>query len=326
MTNECRTQITRVWREVDRGTPRRGLGAPKGIKVGTQQREAGPIRFGFLRGETEGRERGKEETEVVSKRRVVERTPDIRGALFGDWVETIVKRVDAGRNTTVEEYANRIAKDNGGTRAPREALWTGQERGFRTNEGRSQSYNSREGRGGDTRMEQREQEMVIWKRGDTGGVEDIQGRRRGKNEGYRRETGEWVGWGDPGPAGRHPNWKPTYYERHCSNCGFLKCKGCTQNSTHPRCEECHLAHECPKHPDKPIQRKKQEEEIRVLRERDNLQTGEGLTEELSAELKDNRYKDLTATEICETLRARMAKGKHGRIAKLNEEPLIDLGC
>lgn len=42
----------------------------------------------------------------------------------------------AGKNTTAEEYAKRITKDNGWTRATSESIWIGQERGFRINEGK----------------------------------------------------------------------------------------------------------------------------------------------------------------------------------------------
>ena len=47
---------------------------------------------------------------VISTRRVVEKTLEITGAPFGDWVEVIVKGVNAGKNSTSEDYANRIAK------------------------------------------------------------------------------------------------------------------------------------------------------------------------------------------------------------------------
>ena len=72
---------------------------------------------------------------VTSIRRVLERNIDIQEAPFGDWVEIVVKAVDAGKNTTPEEYARHISKENGCTRPPRESIWIGQQREFRINEG-----------------------------------------------------------------------------------------------------------------------------------------------------------------------------------------------
>lgn len=73
---------------------------------------------------------------ATSIRRVLERNIEIQGAPFGDWVEIIAKAVDSATNTTAEEYARQIKKENGWMRALRESIWIGQQRGFRINEGK----------------------------------------------------------------------------------------------------------------------------------------------------------------------------------------------
>ena len=41
---------------------------------------------------------------ATSTRRVIEKTPEISGAPFGDWLEVLVNKVDAGKNTMAEAY------------------------------------------------------------------------------------------------------------------------------------------------------------------------------------------------------------------------------
>ena len=156
---------------------------------------------------------------VVSVRSVVEKDLQITAAPFGDWVELVVKAVDAGKNTTAEDYANRIVGDNSWicARAPREAIWLGQERGFSINEGkrcdRKITIRTKEAIPETSNASER------WSFGSKvikPGMRLYREERRGNREGYQNEEGQWVAWakpGDPPPQRRIPDWKLLCYEK-----------------------------------------------------------------------------------------------------------------
>ena len=231
---------------------------------------------------------------VTSIRRVPERNKDIWGAPFGDWTEVVVKAVDAGKNRTAEEYAGQIARENEWTRAPRESFWIGQKRDFSINEEKrcdlKTTIRLKEGETlPDTSKESTR--TVYGKKMRVSGLRIYKVERRSAREGYDNGNGEWVGWarpGDPGRASRIPNWISICYEEYCKQCGFYKCRRCSQNQVQPVCEDCHaphLRHECRYSVDNPVASKAREQEFKRLREEDNLNRGENLMEDMIAELK-----------------------------------------
>ena len=156
---------------------------------------------------------------TTSTRRIMEKTLDITGAPFGDWGELIVKAVDAWNSSIVEDYANRTARDNAWTRAPREAIWIGQECDFTISEEErcdlKLTIRVKEGKA----LPDRSKDSERWSYGDKvriPGVKLYKVERRGKREGYQDVEGYWVAWAkqqDPQPQRRIPNWQPICYIR-----------------------------------------------------------------------------------------------------------------
>ena len=135
-------------------------------------------------------------------------------------------------------------------------------------------------------LPERSKDSERWSFGNRIRATGMQLYKNGGREGYQNKEGQCVSWvrpGDAQPRRRFPRWEPICYQKNCKNCGFWECKGCQQNPTNPVCKNCHaphMEHECPKSEENPVLKKKWEEEIRELRLRDNLQTGQGLAEQL----------------------------------------------
>ena len=211
---------------------------------------------------------------VTPIRRGLERNKDIWGAPFGDWVEIVVKAVDAGKNRTAEEYARQIAKDNGWTRAPRESFWIGQKRGFNIIEGKrcDLKVTIRLNEGQTVPVTSKESMRTLYgKQVRIPGLRIYKVERRGGSQGYDNWKGEWVRWarpGETGPARRIPNWIPICHEKYCKQCDFYKYRVCNQNPVQLVCEDCHaphFRHECPHSVDNQVQSKTKEEEYKRLR-------------------------------------------------------------
>ena len=164
---------------------------------------------------------------VASVRRVVEKDAQITAAPFGGWVEIMVKAIDGGKNMLAEECDNKITKDNRWTRASREALWIGQERGFSVNEGKRCDMKMTIGLKKEESLPSKSKESWKW---SFGKKVQVQGRelykveRRARGEGYTNKEGQWVVWVKPGdPELRNttiPQWAPICYLKNCKNCGF----------------------------------------------------------------------------------------------------------